>query len=253
MLTSGRTALVTGAGKRVGRAIALALAGAGADVYVHYGRSREAAEDTARVARDLGVRAWTGSADLADSASIARLFEDVALQAGRLDVLVNSAARFDKQPLDAIEASDWSRSFDVNLRAPFLSARHAAALMKQSGEVDRGCIVNISDLSGVHPWRDYVQHGLSKAGVLHLTKILARELAPEVRVNTIVPGAILPPPGMSEDDPEWRETAQRVPLLRTGHADQIADTVLYLVGADFTTGATIHVDGGEGLLGPVGH
>jgi pteridine reductase len=108
-------------------------------------------------------------------------------------------------------------------------------------------------LSGVHPWQDYVQHGLSKAGVLHLTRILARELAPEIRVNTIVPGAILPPPGMSAEDPEWREIARRIPLQRTGRADQIADTVLFLVGADFTTGATIHVDGGEGLLGPVGH
>ncbi len=272
----GRVALVTGGGKRLGRAIVLSLARAGADVYVHYGRSSEAAEDTASEARQSDVRAWTGSADLREADAIEALFDDVSRRAGRLDVLVNSAARFDSEALADVDIQGWAASMDVNLRAPFLCARAAALLMRgdggnrsgtnsDSGSVtadpsalepdapDEGCVINIADLSAIHPWRDHIQHGVSKAGLVHLGHILARELAPSVRVNTIVPGAILPPPGTSPSSEAWRKTAERVPLRRTGRPSVIADSVLFLARNDFITGATLRVDGGEGLLGPVGH
>jgi pteridine reductase len=171
---------------------------------------------------------------------------------GRLDVLVNSAARFDRQPFEAITVADWERSLAVNLRAPFLCAQHAAPLMRSSArpEGETALIVNISDLSGVYPWIGYTQHGVSKAGLLHLTKITARELAPHIRVNAIIPGPLLPPPGVSEDSAGWQAIIERVPLQRSGGVEPVADTVLYLAHSDFITGAAINLDAGEALIGP---
>ncbi|GAB4482434.1 MAG: 3-oxoacyl-ACP reductase FabG [Anaerolineae bacterium] len=251
----GKVALVTGAAHRVGRAIALALAREGAHVVVHYGGSSEAAARTQAEIAARGVEAVTVSANLADPAAIAALFETTADRFGRLDVLVNSAARFDKRAFDAITLEDWERSMAVNVRAPFLAMQHAARLMRAAARpADQpALIVNIADLSGVYPWRDYVQHGVSKAGLLHLTKIGARELAPHVRVNAIIPGPILPPPGMDPASTNWQETVQAVPLQREGGAEVIGETVVFLARNDFITGAVINVDGGEGLLGVSTH
>lgn len=252
---AGRAALVTGAAVRVGRAIALGLAGAGADVVVHYGGSQEAAEATVRDAKALGVRAVALSADLTDPAAIETLVDGAAGAFGRLDVLVNSAARFDRQALGSITALDWDATMNVNVRAPFLCAQRAAPHLRGSPRPDgqTALIVNMADLSGLHPWREHVQHGVSKAGVLHLTRILARELAPEIRVNAIVPGAILPPPEVAEGADWGRLTRARVPLARVGDPADIVRTVLYFAASPFVTGAVVHVDGGEGLLGPIGH
>lgn len=252
---TGKVALVTGSAHRVGKAIALALAQAGAHQVIHYGGSAEAAERTADEVRALGVDAITVQADVSDPAAIASLLERVGEHYGRLDVLVNSAASFTKQAFDAVTLDDWKDTFQVNLRAPFFVSQHAARLMRTTPrpDGDTALIVNIADLSGVFPWQGYVQHGVSKAGLLHLTSVSARELAPAIRVNAIIPGLILPPPGMDEHSDKWQNMAENVPLKRPGGPTNVAQTVVFLAQNDYITGAAIPVDGGEHLLGPANH
>ncbi len=249
MQLENKVALVTGAAHRVGKAIALALAREGASIVVHYGSSAGPAQDTAREIEALGVRAIPVQADLSDPAQIDALFDAVAGAFGRLDVLVNSAASFVRQPFDDITLDDWKDVLQVNLRAPFLCSQRAARLMRS---VERppdqpALIVNIADLSGIFPWRGFVQHGISKAGIIHLTKVSAYELGPDVRVNAIAPGAILPPPGM--DAARWQQMGAQLPLKRTGSPDYVAQTVVFLAANDYITGALIPVDGGEHLIG----
>jgi NAD(P)-dependent dehydrogenase (short-subunit alcohol dehydrogenase family) len=253
MNLQGKVALVTGAAHRVGKAIALALAHEGAHIVVHYGSSEQAAQETAREIAALGVRAVPVQADLRDVAQIEGLFQAVQREFGRLDVLVNSAASFVKQPFDAITVDDWKNVMQTNLRAPFLCTQRAARLMRASSRPDDepAAIVNIVDLSGIFPWRGFVQHGISKAGLIHLTQIAAYELAPGVRVNAVAPGAILPPPGMAPDSDAWRKLGERTPLARTGHPDYVGQTVVFLAQNDYITGAVIPVDGGEHLIGTV--
>jgi pteridine reductase len=245
--------VVTGAGRRLGRAIALDLAGAGSRIVVHYGTSAEAAEQVVRDIRALGVEAVAVPADLAHPEQIATLCERVRQEMGRLDVLVNSAARFERQSFPEVTAQDWDRTLSVNLRAPFLLTQCAAALMISSRRERPGLVVNIADLSGVQVWHGYVQHGVSKAGLLHLTRLAARELAPDVRVNAVVPGAILPPPGVGAESEAWRDLGQRLPLKRVGEPSQVAHAIRFLAENDFVTGSVIYVDGGEHLGGPRKH
>jgi pteridine reductase len=250
-----KVALVTGSARRVGKAIAIALAREGAHLIVHYGRSEDEARQTAEEIAGLGVEAFPVQADLGDPDQIVALFEAAGGRFGRLDVLVNSAASFEKRDFDAITLDDWERVLAVNLRAPFLCTQHAARLMRV---VDRpagqpALIANIVDLSGVYPWRGYAHHGVSKAGLLHLTRIAARELAPGIRVNAIAPGPILPPPGMDSDGEAWRRIGESVPLARPGDPAQIGQTVVYLAANDYVTGTLVNVDGGEHLLGPANH
>jgi NAD(P)-dependent dehydrogenase (short-subunit alcohol dehydrogenase family) len=246
-----KVAIVTGGAHRVGKAIALALAKAGAHVVVHYGGSEQAARETVSAIESFGVRAISVQADLRDPAQIDRLFEVVAAHFDRLDVLVNSAASFLKRPYDDTTVNDWQAVMQTNLRAPFLCSQRAARLMHRAAQRadEPALIVNIADLSGIYPWKGYALHGLSKAGIIHLTKVSAYELAPDVRVNAIAPGAILPPPGLDAQDETWQGFARRLPLQRTGHPDQIGQTVVFLAQNDFITGAVIPVDGGEHLIG----
>lgn len=255
MLLEDAVALVTGAGHRLGRAIALGLAGAGAHVVVHYGRSRDEAERTASDIRKMGRTAVALQADLHDPDAIAGLFRETGDRLPRLDILVNSAATFARMPFDEITVDDWDASLAVNLRAPFLCTRHAARLMRErAGRVDAagrptaGSVVNIGDMSGIVSWRGYVQHGVGKAALLHLTRLSARELAPEVRVNAVVPGPMLPPAGEELSDEAWRRKGERVPLGRVGDPSQVAASVVYLCENDYVTGDTLFVDGGEHLL-----
>ena len=248
---AGRVALVTGSGHRLGRSIAEALAGAGADVVVHYGASVGPAEETAAAIRDQGRRAWVMGADLASPEAIEELFDSIAEQVGRLDVLVNNAANFNEQPLPEVRPEDWDRTMAVNLRAPFFCMQRAAGLMAQ-GERPDGAIVNIADLSGMSPWLGYSVHGASKAGLIFLTEAAARELGPAVRVNAVVPGAILPPPGVDLEGESWSRRGDGLPLARTGRPEHIARTVLFLIDNDFMTGAIVPVDGGERLVGQTG-
>lgn len=255
MHLDGRVALVTGSARRVGKAIALALAGKGAHVVVHFGGSADEAEETSAAIEALGVESFAYRADLADPDQVASLFDAVDDRFGRLDVLVNSAATFQKRSFDKIGLDDWSNVMRINLRAPFLCSQHGARLMtsvpRTTGE--SAIIVNLADLSGVHAWSGYVHHGVSKAGVLQLTRVTARELAPDIRVNAIVPGPILPPPDLDPESDIWRRIFSNVPLGRPGNPDNIGHTVVFLAENDFITGAAIPVDGGEHLVGPVNH
>lgn len=252
---NGKVALVTGAAHRVGKAIALALAREGANLIIHFGSSESAAQQTAAEIATLGVEAIPVQADLRDPPQIETLFATLQSRFGRLDVLVNSAASFQKRPFDQISLEDWERVMAINLRAPFLCTQHAARLMRtiERPAGESALVVNIADLSGVYPWLGYGHHGVSKAGLIHLTKVAARELAPGIRVNAIIPGPILPPPGMAPDSKKWQQIGGIVPLGRAGDPENIGQAVMFLARSDYITGVAIEVDGGEHLIGPANH
>lgn len=245
---SGKVALVTGGAHRVGKAIAIALAEAGADLAIHYGRAADEAERTVAELAALGVRARAYGADLADPAAIADLFARLAEDFGRLDVLVNSAAAFPYRRLESMTADEWDRTQAINLRAPFLCTQAAAKLMRAAPREAPGLVVNIADLSGVKVWPGYAAHGVSKAGLLQLTRVAALELAPAVRVNALVLGPIMPVRGRGEDE-AWQRLIATLPLQRPGGGAEVGRAVRYLAESDFVTGATVAVDGGESLLG----
>ena len=251
MNLNGKVALVTGGAHRLGKVIALALAQAGADVVIHFGRSAEQAQSTKAEIEAIGVKAITLSANLADPGEIEVLFAAVEAQMGHLNVLVNSAASFQSQAFEEVTVDDWDRVLAVNLRAPFLCSQHAARLMRKGKE--QGLIVNLIDLSGVYPWKDHVQHGVSKAGLRHLTKIAARSLAPHVRVNALTLGAILPPAGVSAESPGWKNLEASLPLQRAVDPQEVGRVVVSLAESTFITGAEVLLTGGEHLLGPVNH
>jgi pteridine reductase len=236
----GRVALVTGAAKRIGRAVALRLAEEGAEVVVHYrGSKEEAAEAVAEITK-LGRRAMAIQADLSDVSQIKRLISEAGKNFGRLDILVNSAANFLPASIVSTTEQVWDASLGTNLKAPFFCAQAAAPWLKRS----RGVIVNFADVGGLLAWPGYIPHCVSKAGVIMLTRCLAKELAPEVRVNAIAPGTIT----MPGDPPEWEEDfIKRAPLRRSGKPSDVAETVVFLARSEFITGQVIVVDGGRTL------
>ena len=236
-----RVALVTGAAKRIGREVALHLAGEGADVVVHYRASRPEAEATVAQIKKLGRRAVALHADLTRTFEIKRLFEDAAQNFGRLDILVNSAANFLHAPFETTTEQIWDASLDSNLKAPFFCAHAAAPMLKKSGH---GVIVNFSDVGGLLAWPGYIPHCVSKAGVIMLTRCLAKALAPEIRVNAIVPGTIT----MPGDPPEWeKDFIKLAPLQRSGRPIDVASAVSFLAQAEFMTGQMLILDGGRTL------
>jgi pteridine reductase len=239
-LPNRRVALVTGAAKRLGRAVALRLAEEGCDVVIHYRSSESEARDVVSEVEKLGRRALAGSADLVQLGQIKSLFEQTAQHFGRLDILINSAANFFETPFAQVTEADWDRALDSNLKAPFFCAQAAAPLLKAS----RGVIINFADVGGILGWPEFIPHSISKAGVIMLTRTLAKELAPEVRVNAIAPGTIT----MPGDPPEWQQDfIKQAPLKRTGTPTDIADAVSFLVNAKFITGHVLVVDGGRVL------
>jgi pteridine reductase len=237
-LLQGRVALVTGAARRLGRAVALHLAEEGADVVIHYRSSGADAHSTVTEIEKFGRRGIAIAADLSDVADIKRLFGEAAKEFGRMDILVNNAANFLPSSIVSTTEEVWDASLDANLKAPFFCAQAAAPLLRRS----KGCIINFADTGGLLGWPGYIAHSVSKAGVVMLTKVLAKALAPEVRVNAIAPGTIT----MPGDPPEWEpDFIKRAPLRRTGKPSDIADAVSYLVHAEFLTGHTLVVDGGR--------
>lgn len=241
MQLKGRGVLVTGAAKRVGRAVALALAGRGANVVVHYHESQEAATRTIEEIKALGVRSTALRADLAKVSDIEALVKETAEFLGRLDVLVNNASVFWRTPLETITERDWDVHLDVNLKATFFCAQAAARIMQKQGE---GKIVNISDWAGYRPYPDYIPYCVSKAGVIALTQVLARTLAPTIQVNGVAPGPVLLPEDYDENERE--KIVRDTPLGRLGSPDDVAQAVLFLIeGSDFITGHTLVVDGGR--------
>ncbi len=239
----GRTALVTGAARRVGRAIALALAGRGMDIVIHYKGSASEARAAAEAVEGLGRRAVMVQADLAQPEEVEAL-ADRAIQAfGTIDVLVNSAALFYRTPLEKITCQEWEQFLRVNLTGPFFLARRLGLFMRQRGE---GKIVNVTDIAGMRPWADFLPYCVSKGALITLTRGLAKALAPEVQVNAVAPGSVLLPEEYGEKE---REAIVRATLLkRIGDPADVAKTVLFLVeGSDFITGQVVVVDGGRSI------
>jgi pteridine reductase len=235
----GKVALVTGGGRRVGRALALALADRGATVAVHYNESEKGAREVAAAIAKRGGRANTFAADLTQPTAPAALIQEVASELGSLDVLVNSAAVMLRTPFGEVEVDVWDRIFALNLRAPFFLAQAAAPHLRLA----RGAIVNIADLAAFETWPGYVPHGLTKSGIVHMTKALARLLAPEVRVNAVAPGTVLLPDDWTEADRERLD--ETTPLKRQGSPEDVASAMLFLLDAEYITGETIIVDGGR--------
>ncbi|MGC1907379.1 MAG: SDR family oxidoreductase [Candidatus Acidiferrum sp.] len=235
-----QVALVTGSGKRLGREVALGLAERGADLVIHYRSSEDEARKVTGEIEKLGRRAITVSADLDQISQIRALFDKVAAAFGRLDILVNSAASFVQTEFAATTEKVWASSLDTNLKAPFFCSQAAAPLLKKTG----GCIINFADVGGILGWSGFIPHSISKAGVIMLTRCLAKELAPEVRVNAIAPGTITLP----DDAPELEATfIRQAPLKRSGRPVDIVGAVTYLATAKFVTGQTLVVDGGRVL------
>lgn len=242
MNANGKVALITGGAIRVGKAISLELARAGADVVVNYNSSAGPAQETVAEIEALGRRALAVQADVSQGAQVAALIERAVAELGRLDVLVNSASVWRRTPWSEVDEAEWDRQIAVDLKGPFLCALHAAPHLAAHGD---GAIVNITDLSAFTPFPNFLPHSVAKAGLVSLTYSLAMELAPAVRVNAIAPGPVLPPPDYTEK--QLAASAGRTLLGRWGTPADVARAVRYLVESEYVTGTVLPVDGGEHL------
>jgi NAD(P)-dependent dehydrogenase (short-subunit alcohol dehydrogenase family) len=228
---------------RVGRAIALGLAEAGFDVVVNYHGSAEAATEVAALVEGMGRRCLPVRADVASGLEVEALATAVQDRFGRLDLLVNNASVFRDIPLAEVDEEEWDQVMGVNLKGPFLTVRTLSELLTASG----GNVVNLVDLGAFQPWLRYPHHAVSKAALLHLTRVQARALAPRVRVNAIAPGAVLVPDAAT---PEEREASRERSALKVlGSPEDVVRTVLFLDRSPFITGEVIVVDGGALLTG----
>ncbi|MFZ5625251.1 MAG: SDR family NAD(P)-dependent oxidoreductase [Gemmatimonadota bacterium] len=240
MVLAGRVALVTGAGRRLGRAIAAALGARGMTLAIHHHASKQGAEALARELEARGQAAALFDADLTDPVAARELPGRVADRFGRLDVLVNSAAIMERRTVEETTPEDWDRIFALNTRAPFFCAQGAIPFLRAV----RGKIINLADVGGLEPWTGYAAHSISKSAIVMLTKVLARALAPDVTVNAIAPGAVLVPDEWGQEPRE--HLARTTPLKRLGSPEDVVNAVLYLLeGGDYVTGQTLVVDGGR--------
>lgn len=239
----GRRALVTGGGRRVGAEIARVLAEQGMDVAVHFHGSQAGAESTCQTVRLSGGRAVALQADLSNRAAARGLIDAAVDALGGLDLLVLSAASFEPATLGSIGDDDWDRTFALNLDAAFVLAQRAVPALRAA----RGSIVAITCVSRILPYRGYLPYEVSKAALYQLVRLLALELAPDVRVNAVAPGTVLPPESM--DAAELEALRARIPLRRTGNARDVAEAVVHLAQHEHMTGSEIVVDGGRVLAG----
>lgn len=238
---AGRWAVVTGGHVRVGLAISLELAKARMNLIVTYRTSESAAQEAVAELVALGVRAHALAVDLGDAAAVVRLADQIlALTGPSLALLVNSASVYRQTPIGGISAETWDDLLAVNLRAPFLLSQKLGLAMKTAGD---GHIVNIGDWAGLRPYRSYLPYVVSKAGLIHMTRALALELAPEVQVNCVCPGPVLLPKDF--DSAAAAEARQETPLRRLGDPAEIARAVRYFAESEFATGAILTVDGGR--------
>lgn len=238
---AGKAALITGAAKRIGRSVALRLASEGADVIVNYRNSKDEADEVVAQITAMGRRAVALQADVAKREEVIAMFGAVEKEFGRLDVLVNNAGMFFPAKFEELTEEQWDRIMDTNLKSQFLCSQAAAPMLRRSGH---GRIINFASLGGLLAWPAYTHYCVSKAGVIMLTRCLARALAPEITVNAVAPGTISFPgdaPGLAED------FIRRAPLQRTGTAKDIEDAVVFLAQSAFVTGQVIVVDGGRSL------
>jgi pteridine reductase len=242
LLLDGKVALVTGSARRVGRAIALALARQGCRIVVHHHQSPREAQEASAEARASGAQAIVAQADLTDRSSVASLFTAIDEAFGGLDILVNSAAVLEPADLLTATDEDWERTIGLNLRGAFFCLQEAARRMKERGG---GVIVNISDVAAHRPWTRYPIHSISKAGVEMLTRVAALSLAPEIRVAAVAPGPVLKPDRMAET--RWSQLTSALPLRRGGRPEDVAGAVVFLIQNDYITGDTLMLDGGDHL------
>jgi pteridine reductase len=249
MPDTSRVALVTGSGRRrVGNAIVEALAGRGYAVAVHYHHSDEEAHRSVLHLTEQGRKARAFQADVTDEVQVARLFDEVLRQFGRLDVLVTAASIYEPERLETITAGQIRREFDVNVLGTFLCCQRAGLIM--AGQPEGGAIVTVGDWATARPYPDYAAYLTAKGAIPDMTRTLAVELAlrnPAVRVNCILPGPVLFPPDMPEA--ERRQAIEGTLVRREGRPEHVAHAVLFLVENDFVTGVCLPVDGGRTLAG----
>jgi len=238
---SSKVALVTGAAKRIGRSIALRLAEEGADVVVNYETSKSEADQLVGEIAARGRRAIAVQADVSNKAEVNRLFAQVDKEFGKLDILVNNAGIFFPAKFEELTEEQWDRIMNVNLKSQFLCAQAAIPLLRRGA--GQSHIVNISSLGGLLAWPAFTHYCVSKAGVIMLTRCLARALGPKILVNSVAPGTIQ----FSGEEPDENYIRQ-VPLHRTGTGEDIADAVAFFVKSDFVTGQILPVDGGRTLV-----
>lgn len=239
----GRNAVVTGGGHRVGKAIALALAAAGANVFIHYNRSSEAAEQTAQELEGLGVRAEIGSVDLSDPSVAPRLIEMATEVLGPISILVNSASAFATDTVKDVTIDGWRKTQDLTLTTPVMLTKTFASLLPD--EFD-GAIVNVTDARTETPYKSHFSYVVAKGGLDSFTRAAAIGLAPRVRVNAVALGVVLPPPG--EDEAYAANLASNLPLQRVGGTFPVAAAAIVLIENDFVTGEILRVDGGGHLV-----
>lgn len=237
----GKRALVTGAGQRVGQAIAIALGAEGMRVAVHYRESRAGAEQTAAQIAERGGGAELFAADLTSRDQARGLVDRARAALGGLDLVVASAASFERVPLGDVDDAAWDRSLGLNLASPFALVQHAVPALREA----RGSVVFVTCSSASVPMRNYLPYVVSKGALKHLMKTLALELAPEVRVNAVAPGTVLPPP--SYDHAAVERLARAIPLARVGTPEDIARAVVFLASSPFVTGHELAVDGGRSV------
>jgi pteridine reductase len=239
-MLQGKVALVTGAAKRIGRSIALALAEEGADVIITYRESAGEAQQTVKELEALGVRAAAIAADLRRPESIRSAVAEAATTFGRLDVLVNNAGRFETAALEQISVEQWDAMFETNTRGPFLAAQAALPYLKAM----QGRIINIGSLGGIHPWPTHAHYCTSKAALHMLTQTMSKAFAPEISVNCVAPGMIV----NGEVGAEYEHFARKTPMQRNGCPQEVAAAVVFFAtGPHFITGQLLGVDGGLGL------
>ena len=236
----GKVALVTGGAHRVGKAITMMLAQAGAHVIVNYFSSADAAQQTVAEAEALGVRALALKCDVADLRQVEAMAQAIEQEFGGVDIIVNSASLFDTMPFPTDDLTTWHRVTGISIDGPFYVCNSLAPGMLQRGG---GAIINIIDLSAWEPWPRFMAHAVSKAALLAFTRQLALELAPSVRANAVAPGPVLPPPNY--DPAKAEKAAQGTLLRRWGSPEDVARAVRYYIEADYVTADVTTVDGGE--------
>ncbi len=240
MNPKGKTALITGGAHRVGKAITLALAQAGANVVINYNSSATAAEATAAEVRAIGVEALPLKADIADWSQVQAMAAAAKERFGGVDILVNSASLWLETPFPMNDVTVWQQVTGIDINGAFYCANAIAPMMLEKGA---GAIVNIIDLSAWEPWPNFIAHSVGKAALLALSRQLALELAPKVRVNAVAPGPVLPPPDY--DPTQIARTADKTLLNRWGTPEDVTEAVLFFIKAAYVTGEVLAVDGGE--------
>ena len=243
MQLEGKTALVTGAAHRLGKFIALGLAEQGCNLVIHFNQAADEASETVERIKSMGSSAVAVRADLGDTESIREMFRSIDQSFSKLDLLANSAAILERCDLLEVNEEAWRKTMGLNLKGAFFVLQEAARRMQAAGQ---GSVVNISDTAGHRPWKNFPLHSISKAGLEMLTQVAALSLAPNIRVNSVIPGPTLKPPWMP--DPRWEEVTGRIPLRQAVPSQNVVEAVVFLMKNEYVTGHSLRVDGGDLMI-----